>query len=263
MRPAFIYSRTAPPYAPVKQKLARLIYPHGSRRRVLRGPARGMRFVVGDGIGVSYAVGVDAAAPRHFEGWVKRGMTVYDVGANKGQMALLFASLVGPDGRVVAFEPAPDVFARLRENLSLNGLDCVHPVQVAAADEEGELTFAYDPERPTQGKLLDVELTLRLDSADTITVPARPLDSVLDDEPPPDVVKLDVEGAAASALRGATRILDEVGPAIYIELHGPEEQAGVRDEVLSRGYVAETLDGTRVPDPTDGWHSPLWCHRPS
>ena len=247
----------------MKQQFARLLFPRGSQRRVLRGPARGMRFVVEDGIGVSYAVGVDAAAPRHFAQWVRPGMTVYDVGANKGQMALLFASLVGPAGRVVAFEPAPAEFGSLTRNLTLNGLDHVRPIQAAAADAEGELAFAYAPDRPTQGKLVDVELTYTPLSDDTITVRTCCLDDVLDDEPAPDVVKIDVEGAAAAVLRGAARILEETAPPIFLELHGPEEQAGVRDELLARGYVARTLDGARVADPTSAWYSPLWCHRPA
>ena len=46
---------------------------------------------------------------------------------------------------------------------------------------------------------------------------------------------------------------------IYLELHGPEEQAGVRDELVSLGYEIETLDGAVVTDPTAGWASPLWC----
>ena len=247
----------------MKQQLARLLFPHGSHRRVLRGPARGMRFVVEDGIGVSYAIGTDAAAPRHFAQWVRPGMTVYDVGANKGQMALLFASLVGTAGRVVAFEPAPVEFASLTRNLDMNSLDHVRPVQIAAADVEGELAFAYASDRPTQGKLVDVELTYTPPSDDTIAVRACCLDDMLDEEPPPNVIKIDVEGAAAAVLRGAVRVLEEAAPPIFLELHGPEEQAGVRDEILTRGYVAQTLDGARVDDPTAAWYSPLWCYKPA
>ena len=247
----------------MKQQLARLFFPYGSERRVFRGPVQGTRFIVEDGIGVNYAIGTDAAAPRHFTRWVRPGMTVYDVGANKGQMALLFANLVGPTGRVVAFEPAPAEFASLVRNLDLNGLGHVRPVQVAAADAEGELAFSYAPDYPTQGKLVNVELTYTPLSEDTITVRACCLDDTLDDEPPPDVVKIDVEGAAAAVLRGAARILEETAPPLYLELHGPEEQAGVRDELLTRGYVAETMGGTRVDDPTVGWHSPLWCYKPA
>lgn len=244
------------------RSVARLLFPHGSVRSAYRGPARGMRFVVEPGIGVSYALGVEEAAPRHFSRWVQSGMTVYDLGSNKGQMALLFAALVGPEGRVLAFEPAPDEFASLSRNLELNGLGCVHPRRAAVADAEGEMTFAYTPDHPTQGKLVDVEASYSTAGATTLTVPTIRLDSLVGIEPPPDLMKVDVEGAAAAALRGAAQILDEVGPRIYIELHGPEEQAGVRDELLGRGYVAETLSGTRVEDPTDGFHSPLWCYRP-
>lgn len=247
----------------ISQRFARLLYPYGSRRTVLRGPARGSHFVVESGIGVTYAIATETAAPRVFAPWVRPGMTVYDVGANKGQMALLFANLVGPGARVVAFEPAPAEFESLRTNLALNQMEWVHPIQAAAAEVAADLTFTYAPERPTQGKLRDVEPTYVNRGADTFAVRGLPLDDVLDVEPWPDFVKVDVEGAAASVFRGARRLLTEASPRIFIELHGPEEQAGVRDEVLSRGYVAETLDGRPVPDPTDGWHSPLWCYKPT
>jgi FkbM family methyltransferase len=188
---------------------------------------------------------------------------VWDVGANKGQMTLLFAALVGPAGRVVAIEPAPAEFAGLAANIRINQLSNVEPLQAAAADAEGQLAFTYAAGRPTQGKLQDVERTYVIPGAETLAVRALRIDSLVTDHVTPDVIKIDVEGAAASVLRGAAGLLAESSPRIYLELHGPEEQAGVRDELLARGYVAETIDGARVPDPTAGWHSPLWCHRPS
>lgn len=236
--------------------------PFGSTRRVLRGPARGMHFVVEPGIGLTYALGSDAAAPRHFVRHIRAGMTVYDVGANKGQMALLFAALVGPSGRVVSFEPSPPEYACLDANVRLNRLQHVRVVHAAAAEAEGELTFTYSADRPTQGKIASVEPTYVVAGAESFTVPTVSLDSLLASEPFPDVIKIDVEGAAAAVLRGAARILDEGRPDLYIELHGPEEQAGVRDELLGRGYVARTMAGEVVADPTDGWHSPLWVSRP-
>lgn len=245
------------------EQLARIFYPYGARRRVLRGPARGMHFVAAPGIGLSYAFGTADAVPPVFQRHLRAGMRIFDVGANKGQMTLLFAALVGPTGRIVAIEPAPAEFASLAANVKLNGLSNVQPIQAAAADAEGELTFTYAPGHPTQGKLRDVERTYVVPGADTFPVRAVPIDALVDAHFPPDLIKIDVEGAAASALRGATRLLATASPAIYLELHGPEEQAGVRDELLARGYVAETLDGRRVPDPTSGWHTPLWCYRPN
>lgn len=222
-----------------------------------------MRFIVEPGIGASFAMGSDVATPRHFARWIEPGMTVFDVGANKGQMALLFAALVGPSGRVVSFEPAPAESGSLQRNLALNGLDYVEVVPAAAADAEGTLLFAYAPDLPTQGRLIDDEARAPRGQAETFSVPALTLDGVALRTGPPDVIKVDVEGAAAAVLRGAGRLLDEASPCVYLELHGPEEQAGVRDELLARGYVAETMAGVRVVDPTKGWHSPLWCHRPA
>ena len=245
------------------EQLARIFYPYGARRRVLRGPARGMHFVAAPGIGLSYAFGTSDAVPPFFRHHVRPGMRIFDVGANKGQMTLLFAALVGPAGRIVAIEPAPKEFASLAANVALNALSNVQPIQAAAADAEGELIFTYAAGRPTQGKLRDVERTYAIADADAFPVRTVPIDALVDAHFTPDLIKIDVEGAAASVMRGATRLLTTSSPAIYLELHGPEEQAGVRDELLARGYVAETLDGRRVPDPTSGWHTPLWCYRPS
>ena len=247
----------------MKQMLARFVFPYGSRRRVVRGPVRGMSFIVELGIGASYALGTDAAAPRHYEQWIQPGMTVYDLGANKGQMTLLFAALVGRTGRVVALEPAPAEFASLRRNVEMNHLACVKPMQVAGGESEGEIMFAYYPESPTQGKLLEIARIHGDTGEGAFSVRTLPLDSLLKDEPPPDVIKLDVEGAAASVLRGATRILTEVCPRIYVEFHSLEERVAVVDELFTRGYVAKTIDGEVVTDPINGCQLPLWCYKPS
>jgi methyltransferase, FkbM family len=221
-----------------------------------------MRFILEPGIGVSYALGTHAAAPRCFAKWVPLGGTVYDVGSNKGQMALIFAALVGPSGRVLAFEPAPPECESLARNIRINRLDNIRVFDAAAAERRGEVIFAYAREHPTQGKLVDVEPSYVSKGADKFSVLAFPLDEILGEEPAPDLIKIDVEGAAASVLRGARRIIEEWSPIIYVELHGPEEQAGIRDELLVRGYVARTLSGDVVVDPTSGWKSPLWCSKP-
>jgi len=217
---------------------------------------------VENGIGMTYGLGFAASAPTFFSRWVRPGMTVYDVGANKGQMMMLFASLVGPTGRVVSFEPSPAEHDSLNRNVELNGLGgTVRTVRAAIADSCGELRFTYAPSRPTEGKLIDVELTYLNEGTEEFTVPAVTLDAFIEEEHPPQFIKLDVEGAAAAVIRGAQRVLRESAPVVYIELHGPEEQAGVRDGLLPLGYSAETLDGQRVPDPTAGWFSPLICTR--
>lgn len=246
----------------IRQRVARILLPYGRKMRVMRGPAKGMRFIVQPGMGFSYALGAEAAAPRSFARWITQGATVYDVGSNKGQMALIFAALVGRSGCVLAFEPAPAEYASLVLNLRLNDLRQVRAFQAAAFDAACELQFAYPSESPTQGKLVSVETTYSHKNAQVFPVSAVPLDAMLKEGPPPSVIKIDVEGSAAAVLRGARRIIEEAAPAVYVELHGPEEQAGIRDELLAHGYVAQTLSGDYVADPASRWHSPLWCYKP-
>jgi hypothetical protein len=66
-------------------------------------------------------------------------------------------------------------------------------------------------------------------------------------------------------LRGGAALLGSPpasAPVVYIELHGPEEQAGVRDYLIGAGYEARTLDGRVVRDPTVEWATPLICRKP-
>src|SRR5450759_1030449 len=51
---------------------------------------------------------------------IQPGDTVLDIGANVGVFSVLASHLVGHDGCVVAFEPAPDNLERLARNLALN-----------------------------------------------------------------------------------------------------------------------------------------------
>ncbi len=243
--------------------LVRLAYPYGAVRRVWRGPLRGMRYRVEHGMGMSFAWGAGA---EHWE-WLRRqdweGRCVYDIGSNRGQSALFFARLVGPRGTVVSFEPVREVFDDLVFNVRLNRLNQVRPICAAVGDRAGTACFAFNPGASTQGKLTACEPTYALPATKSLMVSVCTLDELAGRElPPPDCLKIDVEGAAAAVLQGASRVLDEYRPTVYIELHGPEEQQGVRDLIREHGYTAQTLDGKAVPDPTAGWRSPLWCVPP-
>lgn len=231
-----------------RSQAARLLFPRGSTRTVLRGPAKGTRFVVREGMGLSYALGRDAATPRHYLRMIRPGMVVFDVGANCGQSALLFSRLVGPEGRVVSFEPAPEPFAALEENVRVAGCANVGCHRLALSDACGEATFLYSSAESTAGKLRDVEPTKGLRTARSFAVPTSTIDALVSsgEAPTPDFLKVDVEGAGAVVLRGAARTLREHQPVVFIELHGPEETEGVREHLLARGYVAEDLEGQRV-----------------
>src|SRR5689334_18568183 len=100
---------------PWVQALARKIYPMGETCTVRRGLLKGVKFRITPGMGFTYAWGI-GVEQWHFEGLVRPGMCVYDVGANCGQSTLSLARLVGGSGLVVAFEPVETVYTNLAFN---------------------------------------------------------------------------------------------------------------------------------------------------
>ncbi len=79
---------------------------------------------------------VTEAMLRH----VRPGMTVLDIGANLGYFTLLLADLVGPAGKVLAFEPNPEMASRARRSISINGFSPTTTLhEIALADSDGEM----------------------------------------------------------------------------------------------------------------------------
>ena len=225
---------------------------------VLRGPATGMRFVAQSGMGLSYAIGNRDAAPRYFAGIIRDGDVVYDVGANKGQMTLIFSRLVGR-GSVLSFEPSLAERKYLTENLRLNRISNVRVVEAAASDSAGTATFLYSDAHPTMGKLAAVEADYVVDGSRAFNVSTVTLDSMTEASGMPAFIKLDVEGGAAAVLRGARQIIEQLKTVFYIELHGREEQVGVQKELLDRGYSAYAMNGQVISDLFSAWIPQLLC----
>jgi FkbM family methyltransferase len=169
------------------------------------------------------------------------GGTLWDVGANVGFFALLGARLAGPTGRVVAWEPVAAVAAHAREAALRSGLAVeVREAAVGAASGEQELLVAGDASWS--------HLAARGNAAGATRtrVQVTTLDAELGaGTPPPDVVKLDVEGSEGDVLRGAAGLLATARPALVVELHGTA--AEVCDLLDAAGYTAERLDAPGPP----------------
>ena len=75
---------------------------------------------------------------------VNLGDTILDIGANIGYYSLLFANLVGSEGKIYAFEPDPESFRLLEKNIRENSYETIIPYQKAVSNENAEITLYLD-----------------------------------------------------------------------------------------------------------------------
>lgn len=243
--------------------LARLAYPHGSVRTVLRGPLRSMRYVVRPGMAATLALGMDNLNLPFLSKKVRKGQVVWDVGANCGQMALFFSRAVGTKGQVLAFEPVRENFHDMQKNLGLNDITNVRCFEVALSRTAGTRRMLFDPARHTMGVFEDASVKMN-GWTDGMEVRCDSIDRLIEGgEPAPDVLKIDVEGAAADVVAGGISLIETKRPAIYLELHALARGAPellLLDDLQTRfGYRITDIDGTLHDEPGEQWGAAVWC----
>jgi FkbM family methyltransferase len=183
------------------------------------------------------------AVLRHL---VRPGDVVYDAGANLGLYARFLVGALGAR-EVIAFEPVAENRALLAANLALGGIaERVRVLPIALGDEDAETEFQVDDVQSASGTLSAASggapsvgrQNLGLGPL-TTTVTCRRLDTAIaeHDLPPPDVIKIDVEGAEALLLRGAANTLRERSPRLLVELHGAECARTVLRLLDEHGYA--------------------------
>jgi len=179
--------------------------------RVVRGPLAGARWIPGSGPHGYWLGRAELAEVALLMSIVRPGHTVFDVGANVGYYTLLAARRVGPTGRVVAFEPLPANLQYLQRHLALNDCETVRLIPAAVADAPGDAMFA--PRRSSSEGALS--------SVGTVRVAVVTLDQIVAEDPTlrPDLIKIDVEGAEALVLQGATRLLSSARPQLLLSTH--------------------------------------------
>jgi FkbM family methyltransferase len=154
----------------------------------------------------------DAGTVKVLEQFIRPGDVCIDVGANVGALTLVMASLVGNKGKVFAFEPGPELFAKLQQNVWLNK-NLQHRVgicQCGLSDEEALLCWEEDAGNRGNAFLSKSQRGL--------VVPVKRLDDI------PEVrgtnvsfIKIDVEGMELRVLRGAKDLLLKTRCLVYFE----------------------------------------------
>jgi FkbM family methyltransferase len=172
------------------------------------------------------------------------GNIIIDVGANVGALTLPLSKLVGPTGRVKAFEPQRGLYHCLCGTLALNSVDNVRvelaavgqrciDIDVPIPDYREPANFGgmrLDPFRPVRDRPHD---TLPLVTLDRYCGAGRI-----------DLIKIDCEGMEYAVLLGAGQTIRRDRPVLFVEA-GPEPEAGaVYDLLVHFGYQ---VDAHEIP----------------
>jgi FkbM family methyltransferase len=150
--------------------------------------------------------------------FLQPGMVVLDVGAHAGFYSLLASTLVGDTGRVIAFEPSPRERERLERHLRLNRRRNVTVEPYAVGEREGIADLFVFGSAQTGCNSFHLS---NPDGARPVAVPVRRIDdcAAVNSFARCDLVKMDIEGAELSALRGAETLFRTRRPALLCELH--------------------------------------------
>jgi FkbM family methyltransferase len=243
--------------------------------RVLRRPfvfedGRGLRYVLYPGENarayIEHRGNYELAETRFCERLLRPGDVAVDVGANIGLYTLLFSALVGPQGRVHTFEPAPENARRLRVNLLLNDVGNVELREAAVFSRSGPVTLnLFEQRLGAWHSLGRPELPdpfapgKTIAPSDSLEVQALTLDDYaaaagLDRIA---LLKIDVEGAEPDVIAGATGLLGRRAvAAILFEVSLPQsaslghDPTGPFAQLAGLGYESRRIEADGSLGPT-------------
>lgn len=171
---------------------------------------------------------------------VNAGWVVYDLGANLGYYSVHFARAVGDQGHVYSVEANPMCIYFLQTNLAFNHLQNCTILPVAVSQDEDQLLFTLNYASSGLGvtqashfysSKLGHEVFVRSMSLDALVSRHHLL--------PPNLIKIDVEGAEFSVVKGMTQVLSLQRPLLFVEIHGIHSARQTLPLLEHYGYAFE------------------------
>ena len=170
---------------------------------------------------------------KHGYDLIQDGKAVLDCGANQGIYTLAFGSLFPKVSKVISFEPVPQMFSSLEQNVLLNDMQDICILNQAAVSDKGG-SARLDLSKGVVSASIN-----RSFGNNAITVNVVTIDETLEKLgliEKVGLIKLDVEGAELNALKGASKTLRESRPNIIIEALSQKEWETISEHISKEGY---------------------------
>ena len=215
------------------------LIPKNAVVRILRGPARGKRWIA-DSTTRGFWLGYwELDNQWRFASRLHDGDVVYDVGAHVGLYTLLSSPRVGEAGRVYAFEPLPRNLVYLRKHIELNCLTNCSVIEAAVSDSSGSRHF--DPTAHDSAG--------HFSENGPLTVGTIALDDFVgigNGWRPPKFIKINAEGAELEVLRGARGVIARYSPVLFLSTHSEELTRQCGAWLRSAGYSVSFLAADKI-----------------
>lgn len=180
---------------------------------------------------------------------LQKGQTAWDIGANIGYFSLEFARSVGPEGKVLSFEPHPEIFQVLQRNIKRNKYKNIKLFNQACGSSPGETKLFFSTENEGNHKIIENSNSNHFALTEVVTL------STFLNEYSPSLIKMDIEGAELLALQGlGHENLKKLAIDFVIEYHPYEmsffeiEGEEILDFFMSSGYKFRNLAYPDAPN---------------
>lgn len=162
------------------------------------------------------------------------GGVMIDIGANIGIYSVSLGKELGDKGELWAFEPLEVNINAINENMALNRLENYKAFQMALSDSNGTISLSLSDD----AMYASIAEVYREGNSKTVEVEMKRLDDIWLSAGKPDVsaMKIDVEGAELSVLKGATELISTAKPPILLEAPTQEQFNSLSNWLSSYGY---------------------------
>ena len=203
-----------------------------------------------------YRLKVERAEIQAIRQHIEPGDTVIDIGAHKGAFTYWMSRAVGPRGKVLAFEPQPELSDYLNRAINRLRLNNVEVIESALSNRSGRATLYRATQQVSPGASLEVDPST---AEDSFEVQICPLDDVLAERGIKSVslIKCDAEGHELKVFEGGRSILSRCRPHLLFECetqhHWGRSIQGVFDYLSELGYRGAFFDEGHLRQfPSDG-----------
>ncbi len=208
--------------------------------KIMFGPVKGKKMILNlnpikGAVNTEYLAGYrqekeEVALLKKF---VSQGQIIWDIGIYRGFYSLLFSDLIGPSGKVLAFDLEKKNCKVVTEIMKLNGITNVNTYNYGISNENVESDFISSPSSNSRlpgtfrGANIDSPILTKGESISRVKL--KTLNSLVDDLGYADVIKMDIDGAELFALDTADNVFQNNTVVIIIESHNHKTDAKITE----------------------------------